>query len=415
MTDVTLRAVSPDSSRSHVVVDMTPLEGNGQNGGAGLVAKSLVRHIAALAPSFKVTLLTAQTSHAELSALDAPNVRRQCVVTRPMSRSVARAVGDRLLPPAARARVKRGYWSLSGARRFASTTDKLQPDLLFCPFTVPYFWRPSVPCVSIVYDLQHVTYPEFFTPEQRLNRQRHVEDACRRSEHVVCISEYVRGTLLAGVDIAPERVSTIPLGLLHDAASADWAAIGRLGLNDADFLLYPANFWPHKNHPVLFEALAAYRDDHPKSHLRLVCTGAPNALMSSLRSTAEALLPSGSVVFAGYIPAQELSALLSACRAVVFPSLYEGFGMPVLEALACGKPVLCSNVTGLTEVAGDAAIYFDPTHPREIAEAIAALHSQDRVVDLVKRGRERAKRFGDGQRMATDYLSLFQSVLIASA
>jgi glycosyltransferase involved in cell wall biosynthesis len=99
---------------------------------------------------------------------------------------------------------------------------------------------------------------------------------------------------------------------------------------------------------------------------------------------------------------------------VIFPSLYEGFGMPVLEAMAAGKPVLCSNVTSLPEVAGDAAIYFDPTDPRQIAEAISALHDADRVAHVVKRGLERATSFGDGRRMAADYLSLFRTMLVPS-
>jgi glycosyltransferase involved in cell wall biosynthesis len=203
------------------------------------------------------------------------------------------------------------------------------------------------------------------------------------------------------------------LGLLRDAGSADPAAIGRLGLEDADFLLYPANFWPHKNHRRLFEAMSIYLRAHPDSRLRLVCTGAPNTLMNDLQVTAEAILPAGTVVFAGYIPEQELSALLAASAAVIFPSLYEGFGMPVLEAMASGKPVLCSNVTSLPEVAGDAAIYFDPTNPRQIAEAITALG--ERSARLVRRGRERAASFGDSRRMAADYLSLFRTVLAAGA
>jgi glycosyltransferase involved in cell wall biosynthesis len=304
---------------------------------------------------------------------------------------------------------------LKTSREYGRAADDLRPDLLFAPFTVPYFWRPGIPCVSIVYDLQHLTYPEFFSPEQQLNRRRHVADACARSARVVCISDYVRRTLLADVDVCAEQVVTIPLGLLQAPASAHHEVLDRLALRGKDFLLYPANFWPHKNHRALFEAFRIYRQAHLDSDVKLVCTGAPNALMQSLKTLAESLLPSGSVVFAGYLASEELAALFEACQALIFPSLYEGFGMPVLEAMARGKPVLCSNVTSLPEVAGDAAIYFDPTDPRLIAEAINVLGNRETIVELVGRGRKRAETFGDGHRMAMDYLSVFRAVLSASA
>jgi glycosyltransferase involved in cell wall biosynthesis len=271
-----------------------------------------------------------------------------------------------------------------------------------------------VPCLSIVYDLQHLTYPEFFTPEQRLNRQRHIRDACARSDRVVCISDYVRTTLLAGVDVCAERVVTIPLGLLHESLGRDTAVVDKLGLNGAAFLLYPANFWPHKNHRTLFEALRRYRQTHLDSRLKLVCTGAPNPLMGALAREAESLLPPGAVVFAGYLPEAGLASLLEACTAVIFPSLYEGFGMPVLEAMAQGKPVLCSNVTSLPEVAADAAIYFDPTDPAQIATAIDALGDAAGTAELVSRGRLRAAAMGTGRDMAGHYLALARQVMTAS-
>jgi glycosyltransferase involved in cell wall biosynthesis len=392
---------------------MTPLESHGLNGGAGLVATTLVRHLGALAPELDITLLTADASHAELASLEAPNVRRDCVIAGRTSRSVARTLADGLLPAGARARLKRAYWSLRTSQKYARLTEDLGADLLLCPFTAPYFWRPGLACVSIVYDLQYLTYPEFFTPEQRLNRQQHIQDACVRSDRVVCISEYVRKTLLAHLDVSAERVVTIPLGLLQELRGAHTAVVGTLGLSEGQFLLYPANFWPHKNHTTLFEALRIYRQQHPDSQLKLVCTGAPNALMRTLELAAESQFPSGTVVFAGYVPEAALASLLEACTAVIYPSLYEGFGMPILEAMALGKPVLCSNVTSLPEVAGDAAIYFDPTDPHQLATAIEALGDTARLADLVRRGQQRAAAIGTGRDMAVRYLALLRQVLAA--
>src|SRR5207302_1715891 len=173
----------------------------------------------------------------------------------------------------------------------------------------------------------------------------------------------------------------------------------RLGVRSRRFLLYPANAWPHKNHRVLIEAFAQFRRSAPDSDLALVCTGAPGVAAHELAALGMRVAPGGSFAFAGYLPQEEFVALLQRCRGLIFPSLYEGFGLPVLEAMAYGKPVLCSNVTSLPEVAGDAAIYFDPSDPGQIAAAIDVLRDTDRITNLLRRGRPRAVRFGDGRRM----------------
>jgi glycosyltransferase involved in cell wall biosynthesis len=386
---------------------MTPLEPHGRNGGAGLVATSLVTHLSALDPASRYTLLTADDSHAELASLDAANVQRQCVGKRSESPMIARKLLDSVLPAEARVRVKRAYRWLRNGRTRTHVADDLGPDLLLCPFTVPHFWRSGVPCISIVYDLQHLSYPEFFSTEQRLNRQRHIADAVARSSRVVCISEYVRQTLLANTQVGAEQAVTIPLGLLHEHDSADPSIVHRLGLEPRQFLLYPANFWPHKNHRRLFEGLCMHRQAHPNSRVRLVCTGAPNELMRALKEEA----PPELVVFPGYVNEHELGGLMDACAALIFPSLYEGFGMPVVEAMARGRPVLCSRVTSLPEVAGDAAVYFDPDEPRQIARAIDALQDESAMAELVRRGQQRAARMGTGRELAARYLQLFDEVL----
>ncbi len=419
---VTRRTVDRMSRLRHIAVDLTPLGPRGQNGGAGLVATSLVREINALEPDLRLTLLTAGASHDELSLLESPTVRRMCVVAEagvaPRAPNVVRGGSRRVLDrlaPAVRVALAAAYERILTSRGRARLLRQLQPDLLFCPFTVPYFHDPTVPLVSVVYDLQHLVYPEFFTPQQRAFRQQHIRQASARSARLVAISDFVRQALLASVSLPPERVMTVHLGLLDADASPAAPApdpLGRLGLRPEGFVLYPANFWPHKNHVRLFEALRDFRARRPGVDLKLVCTGSPNALMAELEQVARSVLPPQAVVFAGYLTRAELRGLLQTCRALVFPSLFEGFGMPVIEALAMGKPVLCSNVTSLPEVAGDAAVYFDPLQPGQIADALVLLEdAPDRLAAQVERGRARAARFGSGRDMAARYLDVFEQVV----
>ena len=117
-------------------------------------------------------------------------------------------------------------------------------------------------------------------------------------------------------------------------------------------------------------------------------------------------------MFAGYVVERDLRTLLAEARALVFPSLYEGFGLPVLEAMAAGKPVLCSRVTNLPHLAGDAARYFDPNDPNDLASAIAFLEDEPAAVaDLVQRGLARAAALGTSRDTARRYLEIFDEVV----
>jgi glycosyltransferase involved in cell wall biosynthesis len=415
----------PKSDLRRITVDLTPLLPGGANGGAAVVAIELVRELATLTPRIRYRLLTHHQTHAELAQLDAPNVERVCVVHQSCSRGRGRVAGstvhrlgraliDSLLPVAARVRVKNSYRKIRYRREHQQTTAYSNSDLLFCPFTAPFYYDPRVPLVAIIHDLQHLTYPEFFGVEQRTYRQQHVIDACRRAARVVCISEYVRKTLLESVSIPGERAVTIYHALLQRLAVCSDAehdsVMGRLGVRKGRFLLYPANFWPHKNHRALIDAYREFKSDCPSSELRVVCTGAPDARMRGVAEYADAQAPGG-FVFAGYVPESELSTLYTSCAGLVFPSLYEGFGMPVLEAMARGKLVVCSNVTSLPEVVGDAGALFDPSNVRQLSELIAAIeHKSPWLADVARRGPARAQRFGTAANMAQRYLSLFERV-----
>jgi glycosyltransferase involved in cell wall biosynthesis len=232
---------------------------------------------------------------------------------------------------------------------------------------------------------------------------------------LVCISKYVRSTLLEHYSILPEKVVSIPIRLFDrlkkPAPGATNDVLRKYGLAANEFLLYPANFWPHKNHAMLFTAFGMFRSRHLKSELKLVCTGAPNERMEILRDAVLRMGLQGWVHSPGFLSETEFAALMASCRGLVFPSLHEGFGMPILEAMVFGKPVLCSNVTSLPEVGGDAAIYFDPRKPDDIVDALESIDGNPQLlVSLVERGKQRLSSFGDTGQMASDYMSVFRKV-----
>jgi glycosyltransferase involved in cell wall biosynthesis len=398
-----------------IAVDLTHLRAGGEQGGAKLVVLRLIDELSRLAPDTQFRLLTVDRSHAELAHLDRPNVGRTCVMrepdpSQPMTRvrGLVRQQLARVLPAESVLRLRRAYWAV----RYREQRTSATADLLFSPLSSAALSEAGVPLVATIHDLQHVYYPEFFTPEQRSLRSQQLEDVCARAAHIVCVSNHVRESLLATRQVPSERVSVVHHALVQalprPSAPEQEAALRDLGLEADEFLLYPANFWPHKNHARLLEALAML----PDSRLQLVCPGEPDERLEGLCALASRLGVADRVRFPGYLPAAQLASLFQACRALIFPSLFEGFGLPVLEAMAFDKPVLCSNVTSLPEVVGEAAVLFDPTDPSAIGSAICRLESDPSLSPrLVELGRERLRVFGSPRRMAKQYLTIFRSVV----
>ena len=403
-----------------VAVDVTPLLPGGENGGAKLMTIELIKHLGRLAPNCEFLLLTSARSHDELAYLDSKNVRRLCVSPRgrglsvsPASLFSAAASALRRVAPARLAQfVERLAWSLR-AQAQGGLLHRLGVDLLFCPFTAPFFYEPGIPVVSVVYDLQYRDYPHFFSETERAERDRAFRQACLLASRLVCISEFVRQKVLREGSLDANRVETIHITLPNRLRRPPDGALAlkKHGLEPESYLLYPANFWPHKNHELLLTAFGMYRSRHPESRLKLVLTGAPGPRMVFLEDASRRMGLAEHVIFAGYVPDEEFAALLYGCRGLIFPSLYEGFGMPLLEAMAAGKPVLASNATSLPEVAGRAAAFFDPRKPREIVACLERLETDPQwSAELVRLGTQRLTEIGDEVSMATRYWALFQAV-----
>jgi glycosyltransferase involved in cell wall biosynthesis len=407
-----------------IAIDVTPILPGGENGGAKVFVLELIRGLARIAPQFQFVLLTQAISHEELSCLDCANVRRLMVLGAPDSainqvrtRGFYSSLAPRL-PAFFRRRLAQGAYKINSFLKRASGRSVLRrigANLLFCPFTAPTFFDRKVPTVCIIYDLQFATYPLFFEPEDVAYRKSTFLDACRKASVLVAISDYSRGAAIAYGKFDPNKIKTIALRMAQRMPLAELdttSVLDRLGLSPKRYLLYPANFWKHKNHEMLLTALGMAYANGLSEDIKLVCTGVPNARREFVQCAAVSFGLGSRVVFPGYLSNSELAELLNDAGGLVFPSLYEGFGLPVLEAMAAGVPVACSNVTSLPEIAGRAAIYFDPKKPMDITQALICLVGDESLRRrLIKEGRRQAELYSDTDRMISEYRSVFESVL----
>ncbi len=269
-------------------------------------------------------------------------------------------------PPVGRRGPMRIFTMALAARRTKAVSSQVAEfDVLHYPLTVP---SPGThaPTVVTLHDTQHRDLPEFFGPARRSFRRVAYDRAARSASAVIVTSEFVRNRAVVLLELDPARVHVVPHGIDHSV------------FNVADeerepMLLYPARPWPHKNHTRLFEAFAQLRETRPQ--LRLVLTGGGLDRLEPLPEGVESL---------GSVEPEHLASLYRRAACLVFPSLYEGFGLPVLEAMACGCPVAASNVGGIPEVAGDAAVLFDPNDVEAIAAAV--VEADERREELTRLG-----------------------------
>ena len=277
--------------------------------------------------------------------------------------------------------------SLAGGR-ICKEMQLEQLDVLHFPFSTMIPVVRSLPTVTSILDLQHEYLPELFSRGELAYRKLIYSRSARHSTRVIAISEHAAETLRERLGVAPERIRVIHLG-------ADLSTFTPDGSPREPFLLYPANRWAHKNHQRLFEALAILRKDHPG--LRLVLTGSGHERQP---------IPEG-VDVRGHVSLDELVRLYRTASALVYPSLYEGFGMPIIEAMGTGCPVAASNTSSLPEVCGDAAVLFDPTSAEAIADGVTRLLADP--APYVERGLGRAPLF-TWHKCATEHVALYREL-----
>lgn len=301
-------------------------------------------------------------------------------------------------------------YSLAEQTGFLKFLNSLDADLVhFCMPQQPVFYKR--PHITTIHDLTLLkTYNSdknwFVFHFKQLVGSKIFRKIGHTSKHLIAISEFTKKEFVSHARINPDKVTVI----YEAAAQLDVAPEAYPGIDDGDqFLMYVGSQSDYKNIRRLIEAHQTLRVKHPE--LKLVLIGSIN---EAARRNKEWVEKRGmeDVIFTGYVPDAQVNWLYSKCAAYVFPSLMEGFGLPGLEAMVSGAPVVSSNATCLPEVYGDAAEYFDPLNIDEMATAIDRVISDPkRREELIKLGQERAAKYS-WERTAAQTLEVYQRMLI---
>ena len=288
-------------------------------------------------------------------------------------------------------------------------------EILRLPSQVPdcdIFWSPhyNVPLLPVkarkrlvtIHDVYHLAYFRTLSLKQKLYAKIMMQAAVRKSDHMISVSAFSKGEIVRYTGTSPDKITVVHNGIDHDLfrpvrdAGVKQAVRQKYQLPDK-FLLFVGNVKPHKNLLTFINAFDRIRGQLPEHSLLIV--GKKEGFITGDTSLHERIRQSpeleGRISFTGFVDNEDLPVIYSMAELFVFPSLYEGFGLPPLEAMACGCPVLVSNRASMPEACGDAASYVNPEDTGTMGDAILNMLDMSEVEkeNSVKRGIERARTF----------------------
>ena len=272
---------------------------------------------------------------------------------------------------------------------------KDRPQLLHVQYTAPLFC--PVPVVASVHDVSFLEHPDYFTPFRALQLRCTVSRTVKSAARVITPSEFSKRRILSSYRLPEDKVVVLPNGVAStfrqlSRESAQRWVLESFGLS-APFILTVGDLAPRKNHAGLIRAFEQLVRAHPQLPHQLVIVGKENWRASAVHAAAKQSSVADRIHFTGFVSDEGLLRLYGACDIFVYPSFYEGFGLPILEAMACGRAVACSNTSAMPEVADSAAILFNPNSVDEIVLAMRDLLLNPEL-------RQRMERLG-AQRAAT--------------
>ncbi|GFE58496.1 glycosyltransferase family 1 protein [Geobacter sp. AOG1] len=262
----------------------------------------------------------------------------------------------------------------------------IEVDVMHHPLTILNPAGLSYPSVLTFHDMQQEYFPEFFSHKELRQRRKTYQSSVQEANAVIAVSAHAKNCLVEKYDISPLKVHVVYSGCGNEFYVREPASLSKTITTfslERPFMFYPAATWPHKNHVRLLEALKLLINQGSFDG-ELLLTGAQKNAHRDVNETIKRLRLEAKVRWLGYLPQNVIPQLYNLARLMVFPSLFEGFGLPVIEAMASGCPVVCSQNSSLPEVGGKAAVYFDPLNAEDIAEKISSVWSNDETREKIR-------------------------------
>jgi glycosyltransferase involved in cell wall biosynthesis len=369
----------------------------GQMGGVEIYIRNLVAHLGRIAPDNEYLVFVDRHNQSVFGSGLPPNVRRVVIAPPPPASPVIRALR---------------YWGWLPSP-LADQLERSGVDVIHYPDSIINPPGIALPCVLTSHDIQHEYFPRHFPFQTRLLRKLTYGPSARKARRIITDSQFTRDTLVEKFRIPADKITAIHWGVdtafRPDMSLAEVQRVRQKYCLPQVFAFYPASTWPHKNHPRLVQAISLLQKKH-RSDCKLVLCGQPQWGHDALLSALKAYDLQGDVLILGYVPAKDLPALYHAASLLVYPSLFEGFGIPLVEAMSCGCPIVCSNTTSLPELVGDAAVLVNPYDVEGLANAIwRVLNDRDLRADLVAKGLARARHFS-WEKAARQTLQVYRRV-----
>jgi alpha-1,3-rhamnosyl/mannosyltransferase len=278
-------------------------------------------------------------------------------------------------------------WSLRG---YDSHDIFHSPNYVLPPF-------PGRRVVTIL-DLSTIRFPEYHPAASVRFINGHIEHAIKEADHILTISDFVRNEIIEHFSFHQEKITTTYLGAddsfqpINQAEFETSSFAPQLGFKQ--YFLFVSTIEPRKNLTRLLDAYEAYQQQQGSDAMPLILTGLTGWKSSQIHTRLQALQSKGFVQYLGYVSQRELPTLFAGARALLFPSLYEGFGLPIVEAMKSGTAVMTSKASAMSEVAGDAALYIDPSDADDMAAKIMELaNNQALEQSLVSKGLQKAATY----------------------
>ncbi|MBU1992373.1 MAG: glycosyltransferase family 1 protein [Patescibacteria group bacterium] len=309
--------------------------------------------------------------------------------------------------------VDAGHYSFAEQTTFLKKLNKEKLDLMhFTHFNAPLLYNK--PFIVTIHDLTLTLFPgqKMTNFTHRMAYHAVIKHAVKKAKHVIAVSNNTKNDLGKFLKADTNKVSVVYEGIAPEFKPIKGHKLelvrGKYDIQKP-FLLYTGVFRSHKNLVNLVKAFAVIRKNY-KLDIQLVITGREDKYYPEVKNTIEQLGLQNEIVMPGLVPEEDLISLYSTATIYVFPSLYEGFGLPPLEAMQCGTPVVCSNASCMPEVCGDAVLFFNPNDLSDIAEKVHTLYKDKNLQKkLIKKGLEHVQKFS-WEKMAKETLKLYNSV-----